>query len=1082
MRMKIFTQKLYRNATFYPLKSPISPLFFLFVIILVGTTLSSFAQTFPAGFSQVQVASGISNPTVLAFAPDGRIFVAEQGGKLRVIKNGTLLPIPFVQLTVNASGERGLIGIALDPNFATNKYIYLYHTVPTGTLPMHNRISRFTANGDVALADSEKIILELDPLSSANNHNGGAMQFGRDGKLYVAVGENAYRAHAQNLDTYHGKVLRINANGSVPTGNPFTSGSEQRKRVWAYGLRNPYTFNFQPGTGKLFVNDVGEITWEEINDATTGGLNFGWPSAEGVSSNTAYKNPVYTYRHGSGDGLGCAITGGVFFNPAASNYPASYTGKYFYQDLCNNWIDFIDISGSTAVRSSFATGLPGQSLSISVGNDGNLYYLSRTNGALYKIIYSANTAPAITKQPSNITVSQGQPATFTVSASGTAPLSYQWQKNGVNITGATGATYTITSTSTASAGQYRVVVANAAGSVTSNAATLTITAFNAAPTAKITSPANHTVYRAGTVISFTGTGSDPEDGTLPASAFSWTVNFHHDAHEHDGPPVASGTTSGSFSIPNQGETAANVWYRLILTVTDSKGLTHRDSIDLNPRIVTVNLATSPAALQLTLNNQVKTTPYSQNFVAGMLIPLSAPASQTQNGVTHQFNRWSSGVVSGGNIIIPDINTTYTAAYTASGTTFLSDLTWTSATNGWGPVEKDKSNGENSTVSDGKVITLNGLTYNKGLGVHATSTLVYNLAGKYSQFMSDIGLDDEVGNNGQVNFRVYLDNVLAYESGNMRGSTVTKAINLNVTNKTELKLVVTDGGNGFTLDHADWAGARLIPAATCTASGTILREYWANITGQSTTAIPVNTTPTTTGQLTSFEAPTNVATNYGQRIRGYICAPITGNYTFYLAGDDYSELWLSTSDNAAAKQKIAFITGWTNPREWFKYPSQKSAVITLQANTRYYIEALHKEGTGGDNLTVGWLTPGASVITIIPGSVLSPVTSATTAAALLTSSKPTLESDLRQGVGNTFQSYPNPFTNKVTLAFSFPQEEEYTVKIYHASGTLVKAFKSGKAAANALVQLEWATEKIATGLYLVRLETKSGVQTIRLVRQ
>jgi glucose/arabinose dehydrogenase len=101
------------------------------------------------------------------------------------------------------------------------------------------------------------------------------MHFGKDGKLYVAIGENANGSHAQNLDTYHGKFLRINKDGSVPDGNPFVTGSEQKKRVWSYGLRNPYTFSIQDGTGRIFINDVGQVTWEEINDATEGGLNFG---------------------------------------------------------------------------------------------------------------------------------------------------------------------------------------------------------------------------------------------------------------------------------------------------------------------------------------------------------------------------------------------------------------------------------------------------------------------------------------------------------------------------------------------------------------------------------------------------------------------------------------------------------------------------------------------------------------------------------------------------------------------------------------------------------------------------------------
>ncbi|RYZ79126.1 MAG: glucose sorbosone dehydrogenase, partial [Proteobacteria bacterium] len=189
----------------------------------------------------------------MVFAPDGRIFLTQQGGALRVIKNGALLATPFIQLTVDASGERGLIGVVLDPAFSINHYIYLYHTVP-GT-PVHNRISRYTANGDVVLANSELVILDLDPLSGATNHNGGAMSFGKDGKLYVGVGENADPQKAQNLDTNLGKVLRINADGTAPADNPFPTGSEQRKRVWAYGLRNPYTIAVQPGTGRIFVND-----------------------------------------------------------------------------------------------------------------------------------------------------------------------------------------------------------------------------------------------------------------------------------------------------------------------------------------------------------------------------------------------------------------------------------------------------------------------------------------------------------------------------------------------------------------------------------------------------------------------------------------------------------------------------------------------------------------------------------------------------------------------------------------------------------------------------------------------------------
>ncbi len=634
------------------------------ILLMLLTGLESSAQNFPNGFSRVQVAKGIIKPTVMAFAPDGRIFVAEQAGNLRVIKNGNLLSKPFISLNVNATGERGLIGIALDPDFTTNQHIYLYYTLPDGS---RNRISRFTANGDVVVPGSEVVVLNLDPLSSANNHNGGAMHFGPDGKLYVAIGENASPNKSQDLNTYHGKLLRINANGSIPAGNPFTSGSKQKRSVWAYGLRNPYTFDIQPGTGKIFVNDVGQSTWEEINNATRGGRNFGWPSAEGNSSNSSFVNPVYAYAHGSEDGTGCAITGGVFFNPSTTSYPAAFRGRYFFVDYCNDWINMLDLSGGIS-KLPFATNIGGRVVSLEVGSDGNLYYLSRSNQALYKIIYTSVEAPMITNQPASLTVAEGQPASFSVSASGASPLSYQWQKNNANIAGATTATFTINSATPANAGAYRVIVSNSAGSATSNAATLTVTEFNAAPVPKIMTPTEDALYRAGETISFSGSATDEEDGALPASAFTWEVVFHHDTHSHDGPPVASGTKSGSFVIPNTGETSANVWYRLYLTVVDADGLSATTYRDIYPRKSMLSFTTVPAGLKVTLDGQPLSTPASIQGVEGIIRTVGVVSPQTANGKNYEFDHWVQGGNATQTIVTPIQNVTYTAVFNETGGT------------------------------------------------------------------------------------------------------------------------------------------------------------------------------------------------------------------------------------------------------------------------------------------------------------------------------------------------------------------------------------------------------------------------------
>lgn len=329
-----------------------------------------------SGFIEEQVGGNLSgSPTAMAFAPDGRLFVCQQSGQLRVIKNGSLLSTPFVSLPVDSSGERGLLGIAFDPNFATNHYLYVYYTVATS--PIHNRVSRFTAAGDTAVPGSEAVILDLDNLSSATNHNGGAIHFGPDGKLYIGVGENANGANSQTLSNLLGKILRINADGTIPTDNPFyNTATGNNRAIWALGLRNPFTFAFQPGTTRLFINDVGQSTWEEINDGIAGS-NYGWPTTEGPTSNPAFRSPIYYYGHGTTNTTGCAIVGGAFYNPPVAQFPSTYTGKYFFADLCSGWIRVFDPTAGTAT--GFATGISSP-VDLHVGPDGALYYLAQGSG------------------------------------------------------------------------------------------------------------------------------------------------------------------------------------------------------------------------------------------------------------------------------------------------------------------------------------------------------------------------------------------------------------------------------------------------------------------------------------------------------------------------------------------------------------------------------------------------------------------------------------------------------------------------------------------------------------------------------
>ena len=434
--------------------------FCLAACALLAASLVS-AATLPTGFTETQI-SGLSSPTAFEIAPDGRIFVCQQTGQLRVIKNGTLLVTPFLTLNVDPAGERGLLGIAFDPNFQNNRFVYVYYTVPSS--PRHNRVSRFTANGDVVVGGSEVIILELENLTGATNHNGGAIHFGPDGKLYIAVGDNANSANAQTLNNRLGKMLRINPDGTIPSDNPFfNTASGLNRSIWALGLRNPFTFAFQPGTGRMFVNDVGQNTWEEINDGIAGS-NYGWPSTEGPTSNPSFRSPLFSYGHGSGPTNGCAIAGGAFYNPSVTQFPASFTGKYFFADLCNGWIRVLNPANNTA--EGFATNIA-QPVDLKVSSDGSLYYLARGASSVFRVQFqTSGTAPSITGHPVSQSVEEGQPATFGVSATGTTPLSYQWQRNTVNISGANGSSYTIPNAALSDNGaKFRCRVTNAVGSV-----------------------------------------------------------------------------------------------------------------------------------------------------------------------------------------------------------------------------------------------------------------------------------------------------------------------------------------------------------------------------------------------------------------------------------------------------------------------------------------------------------------------------------------------------------------------------------------------------------------------------------------
>ncbi|MEO6435257.1 MAG: PQQ-dependent sugar dehydrogenase [Tepidisphaeraceae bacterium] len=628
-------------------------------------------STLPAGFSESNVAKlSTTVAATMAFAPDGRLFVGDTTrGQIRVIKNGALLPDAAVTLSVDRASERGINGMALAPNFASapagQKYVFVYYTKPDPAKPnvnpsnAKNRLSRFTVSaGSADKLDAASELVILDNISAtAGNHNGGALHFGGDGMLYLAIGEAAVRDDAQKLSTYSGKVLRINAmnpSNLVPADNPFVGTSGALPLIWAYGFRNPFTGAIKPGSSTLFINDVGQATWEEINHVQTG-KNYGWPGAEGVSDNPAFEDPIFAYHH---NGRGIAVTGGAFYS--GSQFPSTYADQYFFGDYVLKTIWWLNEATDTAVP--FATGTLSV-VDIDVNPmDGSLWYLG-LNGDVQKITFSTGNRAPTAIVTANKT-SGLAPLVVTFDGGGSSDpdgdlLTYSWSFGDGEAASGKTVTHTYDGNGTFTA---RLTVSDGKGG-SDPSDPITIVVGNRAPVPKIESPLANSLYSGGQVISFKGSATDLEDGALGASRFDWSVVFHHDTHTHPFRTSIPGVTSGTFTIPKVGEIDPNQFYRVTLTVTDSGGVKKSTSVDIKPRKSTFTLATNIAGLKLSLDSAAaKTTPFGTTGVVGMTRSIAAPGNQTINGKTYAFVSWSDGKSATHAIDTPIATTTYTATY------------------------------------------------------------------------------------------------------------------------------------------------------------------------------------------------------------------------------------------------------------------------------------------------------------------------------------------------------------------------------------------------------------------------------------
>lgn len=373
------------------------------VTVDFGTTASATVTYAPQGaiaLALQQVATGLDSPLFLtAPAGDARLFVVERPGRIRIVQNGALLSTPFLDIhnRTTSDGERGLLSMAFHPQYATNGLFYVYYTDLNGDIAI-DRFNVSAVNPDVADPLSVVRVLFI-PHPTFSNHDGGLLAFGTDGFLYIGTGDGGGggdpAANAQNTNTLLGKLLRIDVGAAaqpyaIPASNPFVNQAGRRGEIWAYGLRNPWRYSFDPAAGLLYIADVGQNRREEVDVAgvAQAGLNYGWNIMEGMlcypgdpCNKQGLTLPVLDYDHGANNG--CSIIGGHVYRGSAI---PELRGRYFYSDLCAAWLkSFVYSNGAATERTDWDIQNVAPIYSFGQDAQGELYLLSG-NGGVYRIV------------------------------------------------------------------------------------------------------------------------------------------------------------------------------------------------------------------------------------------------------------------------------------------------------------------------------------------------------------------------------------------------------------------------------------------------------------------------------------------------------------------------------------------------------------------------------------------------------------------------------------------------------------------------------------------------------------------------
>lgn len=629
----------------------------------------------PAEFDRTVIVSGLTEPTDFEFVMDEDdpdeirfILITEKSGAIKSYdtQTGTLTTLIKVPV-VTAAGERGLIGIEVDPNFwAVGEEGYrTVYAAYTGA-DNYDRLSSFTMSDSLTELGSEQVLLKSTELAN-EFHHGGELEFDPAGQyLYWAVGNNTTPSeNSQDLTNIHGKILRLNRDGTAAAGNPFiTDEDEITQRIYAFGFRNPFRFGFDPDTGALLAGDVGEDAWEELN-LVRAGANYGWPNAEGACSGCGYIDPLYAYAHVPPVNSGSITSVLVYVNDST---PAGQR-KVLISDYSLGWLRELtfdsEYSSLISVR-TFDSGA-GAVVQLEQAPNGDIYQLNIYPGTLSVIAPSGgNRSPVAVIDPS-ATSGAGNSLTVDFSAAQSGDpdndaLTYQWDFGNGQTSTAVNPTAVFSNSAGFTAYTVRLTVSDGDKQ---NTTTQRIVVGSTPPVAdfEVTSAGGYQ-YNAGDTITLKATGSDPQDGAvLPNSAYRWTVEFHHAEHKH---PFSDNVVGPdlSFRIPTDYDQLANTYYKVILTVTDSSGLTTTVTKDVRPNLVTLTFGANDPDARYTIDGIPRTGLYTEDAVVGVVRTLGAVSPQIVNGEQLAFAGWSDGGAQTHTIVTPGSNSSYTVNYTS----------------------------------------------------------------------------------------------------------------------------------------------------------------------------------------------------------------------------------------------------------------------------------------------------------------------------------------------------------------------------------------------------------------------------------